>query len=173
MSTQEPVTPSTVSELFTRIARGRAELEEWTVTLDEAQLTAPGKDGWSIKDHLIHLAMWELSTAALLRGESRYTMMGIQPGESVPDETTLNAQVQSQNKNRSLENALTLFHGAHMELLGELAKLSDADLQKPFSHFQPDAEGAYAHNPVLGWIIGNTYGHYEEHIPWIRAMLNS
>jgi hypothetical protein len=163
----------TISELFVRIARGRADLEAWSVTLSEAELNAPRKDGWSIKDHLVHLAMWELSTAALLRGESRYARMGIQPGEPIPDETALNAQIQSQYKNRSVEDALNLFHSAHMELLGELAKLSDADLQKPYSHFQPNDKDADDKNPILGWIIGNSYGHYEEHIPWIRTMLES
>ena len=173
MSAQQTSTPPTVSELFVRIARGRADLEAWSVTLSEAELNAPRKDGWSIKDHLIHLAMWELSVVSLLRGEPRYARLGLPPGEPIPDETTENAQIQAQNKNRSVKDALNLFHSAHMELLGELAKLSDADLLKPYSHFQPNDKDADSQNPILGWIIGNSYGHYEEHIPWIRAMLDS
>ena len=170
MSIQQP---STVSELFIRIARGRADLEEWASTLSLARLSAPGEDGWSIKDHLTHLSIWELSTAALLRREFRYAILGIQPGEPVPNETELNARIFAQNKNRSVEDALDLFHNAHMELLNELANLSDADLQKPFTHFAPNEKSAYAQNPILDWIAGNTYEHYAEHIQWIGEMLKS
>jgi len=171
MSSQEP---STVSELFTRIARGRADLETWSVTLSEAELSAPRKDGWAIKDHLIHLAVWELSVVTLLCGEPRFPMRGMTPGNPEPTNADeLNAQIFAQNKDRSAQDARNLFHTAHMELLGELAKLSDADLLKPYSHFQPNENGADEQNPVLGWIVGNTYGHYEEHIAWIREQLGS
>lgn len=174
MSAQQLSNPPTVSELFIRIARGRADLEEWTSTLSETQLSAPGKDGWAIKDHLIHLAMWELSTAALLRREPRYAVMGVNLGNLQPhDFDAINAQIFAQNKNRSVEETLNLFHNAHMELLGELAKLSDADLLKPYSYFAPDEKDADDKNPVLKWIVGNTLEHYTEHIQWINEVLNS
>ena len=164
--------PVTVSQLFIRIARGRAELEEWMATLTPAQWIVPHKDGWSIKDHFIHLALWEKSTAALLRSESRYAAMGVQLGDLVSSEfDAINAQIYAQNKDRALDDALNLFHTAHMELLGELAKLSDADLMKPFSHFQPNESGDDQNAPILGWIAGNTYEHYAEHGAWIREML--
>ncbi|MBI5032481.1 MAG: DinB family protein [Chloroflexi bacterium] len=164
--------PATISELFIRIALDRADLEAWATTLSEAQLSAPGKDGWAIKDHYVHLAVWEQSTAALLRHEPRYAIIGVQPGDPIPNETELNARIFAQSKDRSVDEALALFHSAHMELLNELAKLSDADLQKPFSHFAPGETSAYAQNPILEWLTGNTFEHYAEHIQWIGAMRN-
>ena len=164
--------PSTISELFIRIARDRADLEEWTSTLTKAQLSAPGKDGWAIKDHLNHLSMWELSTAALLRGDPRFAMMGIKPSDPEPDDVDgLNAQIFAQNKDRSVEDALALFHNAHMELLGELAQLSDVDLLKPYLHFQPNEKGDDEARTILDEIAGNTYEHYVEHIQWINEFL--
>ena len=118
--------------------------------------------------------MWELSVVTLLRGQPRFAMMGVRPGDPEPDNADeLNAQIFAQNKNRSVEDALSMFHTAHNELLGELAKLSDADLLKPYSHFQPNEKDADSQNPVLGWIVGNTFGHYEEHSAWIREQLTS
>ena len=47
--------------------------------------------------------------------------------------------------------------------------MSDADLRKPYSHFQPkDPEKK---GPVIGWVAGNTYEHYAEHIGWIDQLL--
>ena len=117
--------------------------------------------------------MWELSTAALLCHESLFAVMGVQPGDSEPtSDDELNAKIFAQNKHRSAEDALNLFHSAHMELLNELAKLSDADLMKPFLHFQPNEKYADAKNPVINWIVDNTYGHYEKHIQWIGELRN-
>ena len=48
--------------------------------------------------------------------------------------------------------------------------MSDADLQRPYNHYQPSSD---RQQPVIGWIIGNTYGHYEEHQPWIAAIVAS
>jgi hypothetical protein len=44
--------------------------------------------------------------------------------------------------------------------------MTDEDLQRPYSHYQPNDP---PHNPapVLGWITGNTNEHYEEHSSWL------
>lgn len=100
--------------------------------------------------------------------------MGIKPGDPEPDNVDkLNAQVYAQNKNSSAEATMNLFHNAHMELLGELAKLSDADLMKPYSHFAPNEKNADDTRTVLAEIAGNTYEHYAEHVQWIGEMLKS
>jgi len=166
---QQPNPPATVSELFLRMARGRAQLEEWIATLGAAKLSASGKDGWAIKDHLAHLAAWEASTAALLRGESRYAAMGVNLGKLAPNDfDAINRQIYDQHKDKSVEEILNFFHEAHVGLQNELAKMSDADLLKPYSDFAPNEKRDDSGNPILGWIAGNTFGHFEEHIGWIR-----
>lgn len=165
---QQP-NPTTVSELFLRIARGRAQLEEWIATLGAAKLSSPGKDGWAIKDHLAHIAVWEAGTAALLRGESRYDEMGVDLGNLAPNDfDAINQQIYAEHKGMSAGEVLNFFHGAHIGLQDQLAKMSDGDLMKPYSHFQPNEKRDDGDNPIINWIIGNTYGHYEEHIEWIR-----
>jgi hypothetical protein len=165
----QPPDPQTVSELFLLIARGRAQLEEWIATLGAAKLSAPAKDGWAIKDHLAHLAAWEAGTAALLRGESRYAAMGVDLGKLAPNDfDAINKLIYALHKDESPEQVLNYFHEAHIGLQAELAKLSDDDLTKPYSHFQPNDKRDNSGNPILGWIDGNTYGHYAEHIVWIR-----
>ena len=38
-----------------------------------------------------------------------------------------------------------------------LAPLTDEDLVKPYSHYQPQAAGEGDNRPVIGWITGNTF----------------
>ena len=48
--------------------------------------------------------------------------------------------------------------------------MDDAALYLPYSHYQPGAP-PYNDQPVIGWIAGNTFGHYEEHIEWLHSLL--
>lgn len=166
---QQPDQPTTISEFFLRMARGRAQLEEWIATLGATRLNARGKDGWAIKDHLAHLAAWENGIAALLRGEARYAAMGLDLHQSsANDFEARNNQIYALHKDKPVEEVLNFFHSAHVGLQNELAKLSDADLQKPYSHFAPNEKRDDADKPIINWLIGNTYAHFEEHDGWIR-----
>ncbi|HEY8863584.1 MAG TPA: hypothetical protein VIO37_05380 [Candidatus Dormibacteraeota bacterium] len=42
------------------------------------------------------------------------------------------------------------FRDSHAALMAALGKLSDSDLEKPYSHFQPSAPDEK--RPVIGWI---------------------
>ncbi|MBC7872040.1 MAG: hypothetical protein H7Y09_14435, partial [Chitinophagaceae bacterium] len=46
--------------------------------------------------------------------------------------------------------------------------LSDADLMRPYNYYQPESAQAA---PIIDRIAGNTFGHYEEHIPWMQAIV--
>jgi hypothetical protein len=54
------------------------------------------------------------------------------------------------------------FHETHARVVGALARLTDDDLARPYSHFQPN-DLPLNENPVIGWIAGNTSEHYDEH----------
>lgn len=176
-STQAEQTPRTKAELVARIERGRAELEQLIAPLTEAELVAPGPDGgWSIKDHLAHLAAWERGIAALLRRQPRWEAMGLDR-ETVlaTDEDGVNALLDQQNRDRSLSEVLAALRQAQKEMSGALDSLEDADLFKPYSFYESGEESdeseAEDGPPVIGWIIGNTYDHYDEHRGYIEAIL--
>lgn len=161
-------------ELMERMAEGYEALERVLRGLDETQIGRPGPDeGWGIKDHLFHLAMWERGIAWLLGRRSRYEGMGVTPDEwreLTMDE--VNDLVYSRNRERAAAEALATFREAHQEMLDALAPLGDADLQRPYSDFDPAAT-RYADRPIIGWIIGDTYEHYEEHLGYVRELLSS
>lgn len=160
------------AELLDRIRQARSALKQTFSHLSEAQMVAPGADGgWSVKDHLAHLTTWERGIVALLRRQSRWEAMGVD-AETVRrvDEDALNAILDQQNKDRTLADVLAGFEQVHRDMIDVLQSLSFQDLMKPYAYFEPgrtDEESP----PVLGWIIGNTYDHYDEHASWIRAVV--
>ena len=164
--------PRDKAELLERIQRTRAALERAIGQLSEAQLVAPGAaSGWSVKDHLAHLAVWEQGLTALLQGRPRPAAMEVDEATYLRSEDALNALIYQRNKDRSLAEVLAAFRQAHDQVLAALAGLTDADLFKTYSHYQPNELGEDSGEPILKWVAGNTYEHYAEHHAWLRALV--
>lgn len=146
-----------------------ARLVELVNQVEEAGgLSRAGADGWTIKDHLVHVAAWEHSLLALIEGHDRERAMGL--SGAVEGMDNVNEAIRKLHQTDTPDEALDYFRDSHARLVSALGKLSDADLQKPYSHYQPvdpDEKG-----PVVGWVAGNTYEHYAEHIDWINQLLS-
>ena len=135
---------------------------------DAGGLTKVGADGWTVKDHLAHIAAWEHSLLALIEGRDRSLGMGLtEPLEGID---AINEAVRKLHESDTAEEALGYFRASHLQLVTALDKLSDGDLQKPYSHYQPSDPDE--ERPVIGWVGGNTYEHYAEHIAWINQLLS-
>jgi hypothetical protein len=164
----------TIAQLIEYMQEALTPFNEMISGLTETQLTTPGPDGgWSVKDHLAHMAMWEIGVAALLRREHRWEAMGLT--QEFVDEATeeeINAAIEANHKNLSLAEARELFDYAHRDLLAALDALTDDDLYETYSHFQPWVK-TDNEQPIINRIVGNTRGHWEDHTPWIRKILDS
>jgi hypothetical protein len=152
----------------------RAHIDRsWNELVDVAEaagLAAAGPDGWTVKDHLVHIAAWEHSLLALIEGRDRLAAMGLHHLES-EDTDAVNEVLWNKHRDEPAEDALRYFRESHEQLMAALRKLSSADLQLGYVHYQPDTAGDPDDDkPVIGWVMDNTYGHYEEHIGWIRAL---
>lgn len=155
-------------KLIERIEASWNDLSDRVTKLGLGGLMRLSLDGWAVKDHLAHVAAWEHSLLGLIEGRDRLAAMGLQePVEHNTD--AINAAVQNLHAGETPEQVLKYFRESHAALMGALGKLSDADLQKPYSHFQPSDPGEK--RPVIGWVAGNTYAHYAEHIGWIDQLL--
>lgn len=170
--------PDTKEELFQRMALAYDAFENLVAAHDEAALTRPlSESGWSAKDYIAHLRDWENSIVALLQKKVRYQEMGltkelIQSG----DFDAQNEVLYVHHQNRPLSDVLADLRSTHQELLDILSSLSFEEMQKPYIHYQPNAEeiapGDYINNPVMGWIVGDTYSHYAEHLLFIHDRLH-
>lgn len=159
--------------LMERMAEARRELETLVNSLSDEQLTRPGKDGgWSVKDHLAHLATWEAGVAALLRKEPRWEAMGLTRDiVARSSEEEMNAIIERNHKGLSLAEVKKLFADSHRAMLDALEPLSTEDLHKPVNSYEP-VNPSDNERPVGGLVIGNTTAHYAEHLEWIRALVD-
>ena len=145
------------------------QLVELVAKIGPDGLTVTAPDGWAVKDHLVHVGAWEHSLLALIEGRDRLARMGLpHPVEENTD--AVNDAVWKLHRNQTPEQTLKYFRESHGQLIAALGKLSDADLEKPYSHYQPGEPDEK--RPVAGWVAGNTYEHYAEHIGWINQLLS-
>lgn len=168
---EDETPPRDMASLLARIAAARAALEGVLDGLTEARLTAPGgPGGWSIKDHLAHLARWEYSLAALLTGQPRHAAMDVDEATYQAGADAINAILSARDRARPLAAVRADFDAAHGQVLAALARLGDADLTRTYSSYQPDEPGEDSGEPIVNWIAGNTYEHYGEHQQAIEAL---
>ncbi len=163
----------TKAELLARIHQSRAELEKTLHGLSERQLTAPGPEVWSVKDHLAHMAVWELGIAELLQHHDRLAAMNVDPVTfRTKSEDEINDVIYQQQKRLTLEQVMAEFHENHRRMLEVLSSLSDEDLYRPYADYVVEPRNA-PQDPVINWIVGNTNGHFDLHNPWIKTLLQS
>ena len=158
--------PRNKAELMARIHQERAALEAALEGLNDAEVTAPGPEGWSVKDHLAHIVTWEqillihhmkgrpfVEAAAMDAATAKAT-------ENMTAETGLNDFFFNRDKDRELEEVLADFYESHRRVLAALEAENYESLMRPYH------EG----RPLLNWVKGDTYGHYEEHRRYIEAI---
>ena len=163
--------PFDKAELVEQIQRSWAALEQTLAGLGEAQMTMIGPDGWSIKDHLAHVATWEESLIAILQSRPRHLALGVDERTYLEaGEDELNASIYEHNKRRPLAEVLDAFQAVHRRMLTTLQGLADADLFKTYSDFLPEEPGEDSGAPMLARIPGSTYEHYDDHRVWIAAL---
>ncbi len=158
-------------DVLRQIGESRGRLEQEVERLDEAGLTAIGPDDWSVKDHLAHVATWEEFLIAVLEGRDRDAALGIDRSSTASDTfdvDRVNLSILKRHRDRPLADVLETFQETHARVLGALEKLTDADLLRPYSYFQPSAETTEV-SPIIHWIRNNTWEHYDEHAAWIRG----
>lgn len=169
--TDRPV--NTKAELLARIEHTWNSLNAALERLTEQQLTAiRDTQGWTVKDHLIHLAAWERSAVFFLQGQPRYDGLSVEQalylGGSFDD---INAVIYQQHKAMPLTEALAQFHDAHKQMLKLLQPLSDADLMKTYQQYLPEETGD--DRLAIDVVYSNTAGHYEEHLGWIETLVGN
>lgn len=157
-------------ELLKDIQYGWRELQAFMAGLSDADWTAnTDPAGWTVKDHLIHLAVWEDGMAELLQGRPRWERMGLPPeSASSRDFDVMNAVIQQANKDKSSAEVKQALNDAHANMLRALQPMSDEDLYRNYNHYLTDPT---RDAPVINWVIGDTYDHYAAHIPWMQVIL--
>lgn len=152
------------TELLALIRDGRQELEEALARFDDRQWAEPLlPNGWTLKDLVGHLGFWEQRIATL------YDILsaGDVPQDTVNEETLdeLNARVYTENQ------LLPLGIVQENELDGYRAIAAVAQNAPEDDLFDPGRFPWTDGQPFYRFIAENTYEHYADHVPDLRAML--
>lgn len=148
--------------LLKTLTETRAAWEALLAQIDEELMLQPGVTGkWSVKDVIAHVAWCESEIAPVFR---TYILSGSDLWVLSDDER--NEITYQQNKDQPLENIVNEERQAYTALLEAIQTLSDEDLNDPH-RFK---------NMPKKWqpwqlIAGNTFKHYEDHMPSIREWL--
>ena len=155
------------AELLQKMDAGWNELLAFVATLSPEQQTQPtDAAGWTVKDHLIHLAVWQEGVCAMLNGNSRIEAMGVpQDVWDTRDFDRINAVIQRQHRDKSAHEVMQELSASKERFFSKVAALGEADFQRP----NPDSP---AGTRMIEYIIGDSYEHYREHIPWMQAIVD-
>jgi hypothetical protein len=167
----EHIDPQSKAELIQKMETGWDMLDTFIRSLTPAQLTQPtDAAGWTVKDHLMHLVPWQDGVSALLeqQGESRAAAMGLDDATWGKDMDEVNAIMQQHDRDLPLETVLQRLRGAHERMLSRVMALPEEALFYPYQQYDPAS--SYT-DPIIGWIVGDSYEHYAEHIPWMQAIV--
>lgn len=163
--------PTAKATLFSQIQAEWAELTAFVASLTPEQLERRDAAGWTVKDHLAHLIPWAAGIVALLQRQPRWPAMGLDAAPTEEEIDAVNARLHAQRAQQPLHAVLLELARTHQQALETLAGLTDADLRQPYSHYQPDEPGEESGASILGWVAGNTWEHYQEHLGWMRALV--
>ena len=169
-NTQSP----TRHELVRRIEERARLVEDLLAGQSEQQLTElRDPSGWSVKDHVVHLAPWALGMADLLLKRPRWLAMGIEREAwvSINGAEALNAVLFELDRERSLREAIQLFRAGNERLISAINQLESEEwLLRTYSDYQP-FDLRDEPDPIWPRIVGNSFGHVDEHLGWIRDWL--
>lgn len=144
------------NDLLEKLAQSRADFQELLEAYTEDELITPHlPGGWSVKDVLVHLMLWEAELIKLLfQAQQGRVPQSILLSEESDDK--INARWYAQHKDRPLEQALKDFDTIRDQTIRRVEGFSENDLTNP-KRFR------WQNNKALWQWIMETIEHEEEH----------
>lgn len=152
--------PTTKPQLISRMRQGHQEFYNVISRIpDERMHEIALYDTWTIKDFIAHIGWWQNTAAervdAILRGENPDLPHGNPP---------LNAEIQEQYRNMPLDEVRIMESRSFSALEKQVEIASEDDI------FELHPLIA-TYDLLLDWIADNSYAHYAEHLPDVRAWM--
>lgn len=158
-------------KLLSMIRTERARWETLLAEVSEAQMRQAGVEGeWSVKDIIAHVTAYERWVVARLRSALRGERLRLEIDQLNLEQR--NSWIFEENRNRPLHDVLAESQQVFQQLLKLVQALSDGDLGG--SHrIEAFLDPLWTDGlPVWKCIAADSYEHYRQHIPSIRAWLD-
>ncbi len=161
--------PTGAEEVLENVHSARAEIEAIIDQVSQEQMTAATDEGgWSIKDHLAHIAEWQWRGLALIEGRASWEALNIDEdtyrNKSIDE---INDIIYQRHKDDSLPEVLTEFRKAQEKVVLTLEQMNEDDLERPI----PDRFGE-EYRRVIDLVEANFAGHDRDHVEDIRQLAN-
>lgn len=161
----------TRDDLMQQIDTAWNDLYGYLTALTEDQLTRPtDAAGWTAKDHAIHVAAWENANIAMLEGKFKRDILDITPEVWDQDDDPINAVLQERYRDMPSNEVMQTLRQTHERMMAKLNAMTEADFQRPYSHYQPTST---TETPIIRYIHWDTVNHYGEHRLWISQIVES
>jgi hypothetical protein len=162
---------SDVAGLAASIDAAWQDLHSFLAAVTPGQASKRDPAGWSVQDHVAHLAVWEESVAILFRGGRRHEALGIEePLYTAGSFDEINEVIRVRFEGTTLQEAVKNLEGAHKQLMVHLSTLRDADLNAKARELFPQAP-RNDERTLISLIWANTGGHFAEHLEWMRDLV--
>jgi len=158
--------PKSKKELLEMVTDGRSQFTSLINKIPEDRMLEKGVESdWSIKDILAHISSWEVKMSQAF---SELQKSNDPPDWPTTDEAVhaLNADFYTANQNKSLKQVLSAYETSYEQALAVTKAMPESDL------FDLDRFDWRQGRPLWWMVAGNTFGHYEDHIPNSEAWLN-
>ncbi|MFW6042014.1 MAG: DinB family protein [Guyparkeria sp.] len=160
--------PEAKDDVLSNIREARAELEASFAGLSQETLTGPVTDGgWSIKDHLAHIAEWQRRGLAVIAGKHPADGFDIDRAtfEDLRDVHAINELLFQRHKDRPLGEVIEDFRATHQRVEETIQAMSEEDLQRPLT-----GKIAERFPRVVDIVNFNFARHDRVHIPDIQGL---
>jgi hypothetical protein len=87
------------------------------------------------------------------------------------DIDALNAYIVERNAILSLQEVRSGLESAHRGVVAALAGMSYDEIVAPYAGYQANEIPPYSERPLIQWVAGNSYLHYEEHGDLIKKLI--
>jgi hypothetical protein len=151
------------AELIERVRQAKSEIDDILERIPPARMEEIGEGIWCPKDQLSHLAAWHEIALQRIEGSPEEEFLGI-PAEiyGSMDIDAVNQFLHDRDKSRSPEEAREAFERSFQEVVKALEAVDEDGL---YRDYRPEIRQRL----LIDTVIGNTYEHYEEHLPQLRA----
>jgi len=151
-----PTNQKELAQLFLETRMGLSLL--WAGVSEEDLVRRPGPHPeWSVKDMIAHICWWE--TFALVR--IPIIAAGL-PVTLIEDFDALNTQVDEWVRTIPLRSVLDQFQANEKLILSMIERYS-------FEEWTEQSRPNYSAGSLMRLLGGNTFGHYYDHIPDLKA----